>query len=467
MKVVHLSYNDNAGGAARAAFRLHLGLLATGHDSAMLVLRQDSSLPSVHRAKNPRSLRDRLWEKIAHYQIHLNRTHHSGSHFSFCHHGVDLSRHPLIAQADVINLHWVAEYQSPQTIARLQATGIPIVWTLHDQRAFTGGCHYTAGCAGYESACANCPQILRNPQEFPVATLGDSLAWVDPARITVVAPSRWMAECARRSRVFQRARVEVIPYGLETDIFHPQDRIAARAALGLPPDGICILFGADNITDKRKGMGELRKALEQCRADAEFDRKLRGGGIRLISFGQKQDATFAREFQIHEVGYVSSDETMAKLYAAADLFAMPSLEDNLPNMVLEAMSCGRAVAAFAIGGVPDLIEHGVTGSLAQRTDGAAFAETILALLGNPRCLDEMGARARERIEHRHTLAHQATAYRDLYAGLSRTAARPMPKPERSGVDALFAPLLFRTLPGLMRRLATLAGLAPRPKIAAP
>lgn len=453
MRVVHISGSDCSGGAARSAFRLHLGLLAAGIDSSMLVLRKRSPLPSTHAVADPRGFRGRLWGLAEFEQIHRNRTALTNSHFSIGALGVDVAEHPLVAAADVINLHWVADFQSPRTLARLQRTGRPLVWTLHDQRAFTGGCHYSAGCTGYEGDCARCPQIAENPHDFPAVVLADQMALIDARRITVVSPSQWLAGCARRSRLFSAARVEVIPYGLETDVFRAQRRAEARADLGLQPEGCHILFGAENSAETRKGMRELYAALSACARDAGFARRLRSGELRILSFGPLPDESFAREFAVHSFGYVDSDEKMARIYAAANLFVQPSLEDNLPNTILEAMSCGTAVAAFAIGGVPDLVTDGVTGQLARRTDSAGLAEAILALAADPRQLDELGERARALIETGFTLSRQAQDYLRLYTALySAPPVPPVLSASEPRAEALFTPLLLRSLPAVAGRL---------------
>ena len=452
MRIVHLSAADCIGGAARAAFRLHLGLLAAGHDSAMVVGRKASDLPSVHAVPHGPSLRDKAWDVIALEEIHRNLTPLAGSHFSFARTGVDVADHPVVRGADVLHLHWVTEFQSPPTLRRLQAVGMPIVWTLHDERAFTGGCHYTAGCAGFETDCAGCPQIRDNPHEFPAAALADQCAALDSARLTVVAPSRWLADCARRSRMFREASVQVIPYGLETEVFAPRERAEARTALNLPRDGLLVLFGADNPNEKRKGFLLLMDALQRCAGDAEFGRRLRAGEITLVSFGPPEIAAQFPELRIRTLGYVQSDARMAAAYAAADLFVLSSTEDNLPNTLLEALSCGTPSVAFDMGGAPDAITDGVTGRIvAPSGDPAALAAAILALTLDPHALGAMRAACRADAERRFALAHQAAAYAALYAGLRPGAVSAPPASAR--LEQLFPRLLARSLRSLPRRIA--------------
>src|ERR1035437_8619667 len=283
MRVVHISTTDITGGAARAAFRLHKALLAAGEESTMLVLGKSSDLDSVHPATRAQDAGSFFGPLIQTYYIDRNRTAVSNTYFSLGWPAHDLSSHPLIRQADIIHLHWISGFQSPATLAALQSLGKPLVWTLHDERAFTGGCHYSAGCRKYETDCAGCPQLAVDPTALTAANLADQLSITFPETITVVAPSRWMAETARCSAVFNRSRIEVIPNGLETAHFRPWPQREARLKLGLPAEGMHVLFGADYGNELRKGQEQLVAALALCLQDAEFHQRLRAGQITLRS----------------------------------------------------------------------------------------------------------------------------------------------------------------------------------------
>jgi glycosyltransferase involved in cell wall biosynthesis len=418
----------------------------------MVVAKRASDLSSVHEVAQSPSLRDKVWGFIAIEEIHRNLTSLAGSHFSFGRSGIDLADHPVVRAADVLNLHWITGFLSPNGLRRLQALGKPMVWTLHDQRSFTGGCHYTAGCTGFETDCAGCPQLRENPYDFPAAALADQIAAIDATRFTVVTPSRWLADCARRSRVFRDAAVQVIPYGLETDVFTPIDRAKARAALDLPLDGLHILFGADNPNEKRKGFLPLMEAFRHCAADAGFAQRLQDGAITFVSFGPSDVVAQFPDLRIRSLGYVHGDARMALAYAAADLFALPSLEDNLPNTLLEALGCGTPSLAFNIGGVPDAITDGETGRVVMQIgDPVMLARTILTLTADPRTLAAMRGTCRLEAERRFQLAHQASAYAALYASLPKLGPRSE-RPASSGLEHLFPRLLARSLRSVPRRI---------------
>ena len=226
MKIVHVSTFDTQGGAARAAYRLHLGLQRLGQESLIIARYKMSTDDSVVSIADEGTVevrrKDFLLEQVIQpYFVDKRRSSFGNTIFSLPYPGYDLSTLPQIQAADIINLHWIAYYQSPITLHNLLATGKPVIWTLHDQWPFTGGCHYTAGCQKFRQDCVSCPQLINDTYDFPAAVLRDRQTHSREANLTIVSPSRWLAACAKQSRLFERLRVEVIPYSLDTDLFHP------------------------------------------------------------------------------------------------------------------------------------------------------------------------------------------------------------------------------------------------------
>jgi len=283
-----------------------------------------------------------------HY-IDSHRTDISNTMFSLPYPGYDLSTLPVAQEADIINLHWVARYQSPLTLQKLFSLGKPVVWTLHDQWAFTGGCHYAAGCERYKSDCVGCPQLSDDPFGFPEAILKDKAVFLRNADLTIVTPSHWMAECARRSSLFRNLRIEVIANSLETDIYAPVPKQKAKERLGLEGDMVTLLFGGEDGNEKRKGFKELMDAVRHCLKNERFRDLVHARRLTLICFGHPHDAIASLKIPVKLLGYLDTEEKIRNAYACADVFVLPSLEDNLPNTVLEAMSCATPVVAFDIG----------------------------------------------------------------------------------------------------------------------
>jgi len=422
MKILQISTYDIKGGAARAAYRLHRGLRGMGHDCRMVVRYKDTLDESVWRIV-PRPNRQRddrgffLDVVIQGQYIDAHRTDISNTLFSLPYPGYDLSRLPMAQEADIINLHWVAQYQSPLTLKRLFDLGLPVIWTLHDQWPFTGGCHYAAGCERYRGECDGCPQLSDDPFGLPGAVLKDKKSFFKDARLTIVTPSRWMAGCARESSLFRDLRVEVIPNSLEVDVFAPIPKKEAKVHFGLSADTCTLLFGAEYGTEKRKGLIELRSAVASCLADHRFQDLLQRDRVKMICFGNPGADLTSTGIPVISLGYRRSDEEVRLAYSAADIFVQASLEDNLPNTLLESMSCGTPVVAFDVGGMPDLVEDGATGRLVPFRDTFQMGEAIRSLLFDPDRRERMGKECRKRMENGFALSVQARGYSDLYQEL--------------------------------------------------
>ena len=417
MKVVIVNTYENYGGAARAANRLFKGLceLSPEISATMFVSQRQTDDP---RVLSPQKTSEAV---VARAQARQNDIAAEHAPYPMLHRPdtaiFNGDRAPLGAvlvdqfpAADVVNLHWTSTFLDWEMFFASLSPKTPVVWTLHDMNAFTGGCHYANGCEGFLAECGRCP-LLRSTEADDLSRRilsrkREILAkW--PGTLHVVTPSRWLGEEARRSALFRNRPVHIIPYGLETDVFRPQDRQAVRALFKLPQDKKIILFVAHVLTDPRKGLAYLDEALSQLGQQDD---------VALLMVGMGTPGVKA---PVHHIrgDLVSDDKTMNMLYAACDLVAVPSQEDNLPNTVLEGMASGRPVVGFAIGGVPDMVIPGETGFLAKLGDVASLAEALRAALADVGALRVMGDRARRRIEQRHTLAIQGWRYADLFARL--------------------------------------------------
>ncbi|MBW2049736.1 MAG: glycosyltransferase, partial [Deltaproteobacteria bacterium] len=275
LRILQISTYDISGGAGRAAYRLHRGLRKAEHDCRMLVRYKDTDDRYVHPVSSENQARTSdealfLRRAIQGHYINSHRTGVSNTLFSLPCPGYDLSMLPLVKEADIINLHWVAQYQSLITLKRLFDLGKPVVWTLHDQWAFTGGCHYAAGCENYQTDCRACPQLAEDPFFLPGAVLKDKLSLFGNVDLTIVTPSRWMGACARKSALFKAKRVEVIPNSLETDRFRPLSKGKAKKRIGLRADTVALLFGGVSGDEKRKGFHKLAEAIGICLRDTHF-----------------------------------------------------------------------------------------------------------------------------------------------------------------------------------------------------
>lgn len=420
MRVVHLSFSDRLGGAARSAHRLHVGLLSAGCDSRMLVVAAAAADENVIEV-GTRSESDEV-SLIERYYCTLNRSDLSNTHFSLHRGGFELLEHPVIESAEIVNLHWVAGMVTPREIRELVAAGKRVVWTLHDQRAFTGGCHFSAGCSGYEVDCRDCPQLADDPCDLPAEQLADSVRELADLDIAWVTPSKWLSNCLRASSLARGRSVATIPYGLDTSVFHPVDQQEAIAALGLESGVSYVCVGAHDLNERRKGSESMLEVLGAMATRPEFAEKVASGEWRVLAFGRDCGTIDYRGWQAATFAYVDSDEKLAQLYSAASVLLFTSHEDNLPNTILEAMSCGCPVVASLVGGTVDLIEPGVTGQLVRDGDIDGMATTLGEVLSDELMQDQLGRASRRRAEERFGLGSQAARYVKLYEGLAPAAA---------------------------------------------
>jgi glycosyltransferase involved in cell wall biosynthesis len=310
---------------------------------------------------------------------------------------------------DAVNLHWVSGGMLRiESVARFRR---PVIWTMHDMWTFTGGCHYDEGCGRYTEGCGRCP-LLRSSRQW------DLSRWVMHRKrrawrhvpITLVAPSRWLAEHARASRLFRGWPVQVIPNGLDLDRFQPVDPGLARRLLGLPPGRSYLLFGAlDPGGEGRKGFGLLQATLRSLAASGWRDR------LDLLVVGASAPATsLDADLPCHFLGALRDELSMALAFAAADAVVIPSTQENLPNMAVEAFACGRPCVAFAVGGLPEIIDDGVNGRLARTLDPADLAQAIAWVLGDEARRLALGRGARRKAEEAFDLRRMARCYADLY-----------------------------------------------------
>lgn len=284
-----------------------------------------------------------------------------------------------LAKIDVIHLHWTVGMIDYPRISDLLGDK-PVVWTLHDMNAFTGGCHYSEGCTGYRDQCRDCPLLEGDKSLAHEAWKAKRAAYDKLKNLQIICPSQWLADCARESSLFGDRDIHVVPNLMPVDRFVPTNRLVARLALGLPLDRKYIVFGADSLNNTRKG--------GQILADSLALLKERGlaEGVEGLFFGS---SSLEAGIPAHNMGYVSDPSRLSLIYAAADVFAFPSLEDNAPQTPVEALLSGTPVVGFPVGNVPDLIRHLETGYIAGYGDAADFADGLAWALDNPKSAESL------------------------------------------------------------------------------
>lgn len=420
--ILHICRDDEKGGAARCAHRLHVGLGRIGTDSRMLVQRRQGTDPLVEQYRPPTGQAQRLRRAFRRRVIRRDFDRYRASRPAKAEafnddrsqFGADPAR--WVRPNDVVHLHWASGFIDLERFLAGIPDDVPVVWTLHDMNLFTGGCHYAGGCERFSEECGACPQ-LGSEQERDLSRAiwrrkQAALSRLEPSRLRIVTPSRWLAQQARSSAILAgRFSVDVIPYGLDTEAYAPRDKDAARQTLGIPPQATVVLFVADSIGNRRKGLHHLREALTAL-VDIP--------GLFVLSIGKGEPDISANIPGLHLA--TSDDRLLSLVYSAADVLVVPSLEDNLPATVLEALACGTPVAGFEVGGIPDMVRPGETGNLAMPGDAADLARAIRHVVEDPARHDTMVRRARKVAVTEYGLEVQARRYADIYADLSARAA---------------------------------------------
>jgi len=365
LKVIHVNYFDYEGGAARAAYRLHQGMRRIGLDSRMVVLRKLGDDPHVHgTSEGNRRLITILRQRTASMVL---RSQHSPN---TAHHSVNLIPSGLAnwlnrSDADIVNLHWLGH--ETMSIAEVGTIKKPIVWTMHDMWPFSGTEHYDdldAPGRWRNGYLATDRAMAHKGLDLDTWTFRRKLrAWKNQT-FHLASPSQWLADCSRQSALFSRMPSRVIHNGIDLGVYKPVNRTIVRGILNLPSNKRFILFGAvDSISDTRKGFHLLQPALLRLAADGWADQ------VELLIFGAskpKRPPDFG--LPTHYLGRITDDIVLNMLYAAADVFVAPSMQDNLPNTLVESLASGTPCVAFDTGGMRDLIEPGRTGFLARPFD---------------------------------------------------------------------------------------------------
>lgn len=404
-----VSTHDLVGGAARSTYRLFKAFKKTSFKnlkSNMLVQYKDSSDSNIFKSE---SVFDKLWGKIISIKdlLPLNKYKDKvSSMWSLGWIPNNVSKQILKFNPDIVHLNWVGRGFLP--IKELSKIKKPIVWTFHDMWAFTGGCHYSFECKRYTDFCGDCPQLLsKKENDISRALLKKKKRYWDKLNITIVCPSNWLAQCSKESYLFGNIKTEVIPYTIDAEVFKPVDKSEAKKILNLPQNKKIILFGGlSAIGDRRKGFQYLIPALKKLEEEFSVD------DLEILIFGaQKPKDEVKSKFIFNYLGYIHDDITLSIIYSAADIFVMPSIQDNLPNTVLESMACGTPVTAFNIGGNPDMIEHKINGYLAQPFEIDDLAEGIKWVLTDAK---ELSLKARKKILNNYSQELITDKYTELF-----------------------------------------------------
>ncbi len=399
MKILIVNKYDNSGGASIASKRLYESLKSKNCDVNFLV--QEATLDySISTTKSLYKKKlNFLRFSLERLKVLLNiQNKENLFFFDTASYGEDISNLEIVKNADIIHLHWINfGFLSLKSIKNLIKLNKPIIWTLHDMWALTGGCFHSRGCDKYMTDCNDC-KYLKKRSKIAKKLHHKKIKLFQNNNIHPIAISSWSKKNIENAIVFKNKPI-VIGNAINTDFFRPENKLQTKLKLELNTDKLHIGFIAFNITNKFKGGKYLFEALSIIEKN-NIDLYQR---IELIAIGRVKDKTFFPDnLNVHFAGYISNENVMLDYYNAMDLFVLPSLEENLPLVIQEAMACETPVVAYDTGGISDMIEHNQNGYLAKYKDSNDLANGIVKLLTDKVFIKHCSEQARSKIVDKYS-----------------------------------------------------------------
>lgn len=376
MRVLIVNTSERTGGAAVAARRLMDALNGHGVKAKMLVREKETdSLTVVGLDGGWRQQWHFLWERLVIF-LHLHGSRKHLFEVDIANTGTDITRLPEFKEADVIHLHWINQgFLSLSGIRKILCSGKPVVWTMHDIWPATAICHLTLGCNSFKTSCNHCKYLPGggSSSDLSAKIWRRKQNMLAGQSVTFVTCSRWLEGEARQSALLFGQEITSIPNPINTHIYKVSDKTAARKRLNLPLDKKLILFASQRVTNRNKGMDYFIKACQslvsQCPEMAEQT------GVAILG-GHADDVVGLLPFECYSLGYVSDESRIVDVYNASDVFVLPSLSENLPNTIMEAMACGVPCVGFKVGGIPEEIDHQKNGYVAAYRDAEDLAHGL-------------------------------------------------------------------------------------------
>lgn len=404
MKILIVNSHESTGGAAKSALRLHEALLAEKINSNMLVQQKNSDRPTVFCnqglvQKGISQIRPTLDLIPTRFYKNKDLSLFSPSILPFS----NILKKINQINPDLVHLHWICGGMIRiEDIAKIK---VPIVWSLHDNWAFTGGCHVKLECQKYKISCGSCPKLnSRSENDLSKKVWKRKMKTFSLMNnLNIVGLSNWLNNCSKESSLMKEKNHFQLPNTIDCNVFKKMDKFSARKLWNLPQNKKIVLFGAMNINDKLKGFSELLKAINQTSTK----------NVEAVIFGSSNPiSSLDSIIKTHYLGFISDDVSMATLYSSSDVTVVPSWEENLSNVIMESLSCGTPVVGFDVGGNSDLIEHKKTGYLADPMNSNDMSAGIDWILNNN--LNQLSINSRQKVLNEFEYSVVAKKYISLY-----------------------------------------------------
>ena len=406
MRVLIVNTSERTGGAAVAANRLMMALNNNGVKAKMLVRdKETDSLTVIGLPKSPMLHWHFLWERL----VVFVRSRFSRKHLfeiDLANIGSDITRLPEFQEADVIHLHWINQGMlSLGSIQGILRSGKPVVWTMHDIWPATAICHLTLGCRSFTSACKSC-KLLPKGSRLAQRVWRKKQRLLEDGNIYFVACSRWLEQEAKSSALLKGHKITSIPNPIDTHIYNNRcQKLEARQRLGLPADKKLILFVSQRVTNPNKGMDYLSEACRQLEDVPHL-------GVVILG-GHAEEVLGQIPFEAYPLGYVNDEHRIVDIYNAVDVFVLPSLSENLPNTIMEAMACGVPCVGFRVGGIPEEIDHKQNGYVAEYRNAEDLARGIRWILTEAD-YGSLSQHAVQKVAQNYSHQSVALKYLDVY-----------------------------------------------------
>ena len=417
MKILIINTYDSMGGAAIAALRLLKAIKKQNIEIKMLVQTKKTDHNFIEQTSNNFFNKQKNFFYFAYERLLFKLKERDVSvrfAFSMANIGEDISKHQFVKEADIIHLHWINfGFLSINSLQKLFALGKPIVWTLHDMWAFTGGCHYAYDCKKYQTHCSDCNYYLKNSKEKDISykVFENKIKLFGDVNLNFVTCSNWLGNTAKESKLISKYNVTPINNAIDTNFFKPSDKKISRQKLNIPSDRKIILFGAMNMSDERKGFKYLKEAL------AILEKKPNTDKILILLFGKSSEELLKElPFEYHNIKFTNSQEDIVNIYNSADTYVIPSIQDNLPNTIVESHCCGVPVVGFDTAGISEMISHKKIGYLAEYKSSNDLAAGIYWTLFEANS-QELSDNSRKYAEENYSEIIVANKYINLYKNI--------------------------------------------------
>ena len=408
MRVLIVNTSERTGGAAVAASRLMMALINNGVKAKMLVRDKDTdSLTVASLPKSPMNRWRFLWERwVVFCRLHFQRQHLF--EVDIANTGADITKLREFQEADIIHLHWINQGMlSLSGIRQILRSGKPVVWTMHDIWPATAICHVTLGCRHFTSQCHHCRLLPGGGSRNDLSTTiwQKKRRMIENESIYFVACSHWLESEAKKSALLDGQKVTSVPNPIDTHIYKRGNKQEARQRLGLPLDKKLILFASQRVTNENKGMSYL---VEACRQLADIPQL----GVVILG-GHAEEVVSQLPIESFPLGYVNDEQRIVDVYRAADVFVLPSLSENLPNTIMEAMACGVPCVGFRVGGIPEEIDHKKNGYVAEYASALDLAKGIRWILSEAD-YERLSEQAVHKVVHSYSQRSVASQYMEVY-----------------------------------------------------